>query len=104
MNISELLSSIDSEIARLRQARSLLAGLQGGAPTAPAKKPAKRRKLSAKARKAIGDAQRKRWAKVKAKKAGKKTPAKKAVVKKATKAKKAVTKKIAPAKTETASS
>ena len=67
--------------------------------TAPAKKIAKRRKLSAKTRKAIADAQRKRWAKVKAEKAAKKVPAKKAArkapAKKATaKPKKAASKKV----------
>src|ERR1700761_666636 len=66
-------NAIDEEIARLRQARDLLAG----APTGPARRTAKktsagatsaprtRRTLSAKARRAIAEAQRRRWAKVK---------------------------------------
>jgi hypothetical protein len=61
MNIDDLLSSIDSEIARLQQARTLLAGTRGG--KSAASPPVKReRTLSAAARKRIGDAQRKRWA------------------------------------------
>jgi hypothetical protein len=67
-------NAIDDEIARLRQARILLEG----AATGPTRKTAKktsaraisnhtpRRPLSAKARNAIAEAQRKRWAKVKA--------------------------------------
>jgi hypothetical protein len=47
----------------LRRGRMAVAGAADGL------QPRKRRKLSAKARKAIGDAQRKRWAKVKAAKA-----------------------------------
>jgi len=61
MSINDLLSSIDSEIARLKQARALLAGIDRE-KSAPAIRP--RRKLSAAARKRIGDAQRKRWAAV----------------------------------------
>jgi hypothetical protein len=61
MNIDDLLSSIDAEIARLKQARALLAGIDGG-KSASAIKP--KRKMSAAARKRIGDAQRKRWAAV----------------------------------------
>lgn len=62
MSINDLLASIDSEIARLKQARALLAGI-GGGKSAPAIKP--KRKMSAAARKRIADAQRKRWAAVK---------------------------------------
>jgi hypothetical protein len=61
MDTSSILATIDAEISRLEQARALLKGL----PTS-AKKPRSRRKLSAKARKAIADAQRKRWAAVRA--------------------------------------
>lgn len=61
MSINDLLASIDSEIARLTKARALLAGI-GGGKSSPANKP--KRKLSAAARKRIGDAQRKRWAAV----------------------------------------
>jgi hypothetical protein len=84
----DILNAIDEEIARLRQARAVLAGSStpsvrrkttaAAAATVTHKKP--RRKLSAKARKAIADAQRKRWAKVKSQKkaaaapAGKKQP------------------------------
>jgi hypothetical protein len=69
----DILNALDQEIARLRQARAIL----GDSNTLPArknptaaavghKKP--RRKLSAQARKAIADAQRKRWAKAKGQK------------------------------------
>ena len=71
-----ILNAIDEEIARLRQARAILmeSGTKPAGKTAtthgssvPAKvKP--RRKLSPKARHAIAEAQRKRWAKVKSQK------------------------------------
>jgi len=75
MAIENILAQIDSEIARLTQARALLASL-GVAPTTSGRKAAKtsakaktrkRRVLSADARKRIADAQRKRWAAVRAK-------------------------------------
>jgi hypothetical protein len=71
-----ILNAIDEEIARLREARAIL--MESGAIPAgktattlsssvpPKSKP--RRKLSAKARHAIAEAQRKRWAKVKSQK------------------------------------
>lgn len=75
MTIETILSQIDDEIARLTEARSLLAS--AGAATvaapkrkaAPAKKGKARRKrvLSPEARKRIADAQRKRWAAQRAK-------------------------------------
>ena len=61
MSIDTLIAEIDAEIARLQQARTLLAGSQGRTTTAPAKKTSKRR-LSAAAREKIAAAQRKRWA------------------------------------------
>jgi hypothetical protein len=70
-------NAIDDEIARLRQARALLEGAATGPIRKTAKKtsaaraisePAPRRTLSAKARHAIAEAQRKRWARVKAQK------------------------------------
>jgi hypothetical protein len=68
----QILNAIDEEIARLRQARAILAESgrpsAGRAAKATAAKPAPRRKLSAKARRAIAEAQRKRWAKVKSQK------------------------------------
>jgi hypothetical protein len=71
-----ILNAIDEELARLRQARAIL--LESGtvhagktattlSSSAPQKTKA-RRKLSAKARHAIAEAQRKRWAKVKSQK------------------------------------
>jgi hypothetical protein len=61
MNTTEILSAVDSEIARLKEARALLAEEDGHSPRA--KNPVtKHRPMSAEARKRIGDAQRKRWA------------------------------------------
>ena len=80
MAIENILAQIDSEIARLTQARALLATL-GSAPTTSGRKAAKtsakaktgkKRVLSADARKRIADAQRKRWAAVRAKAKAKK--------------------------------
>jgi len=76
MVIDSILAQIDSEIARLKQVRALLATVGttatpvagNNAKTAPAKaKRRKKRVLSADARKRIADAQRKRWAAQKAK-------------------------------------
>ena len=72
--IDHILNAIDEELGRLRQARAILlesgtvpAGKTPLSSSAPPKtKP--RRKLSAKARHAIAEAQRKRWAKVKSQK------------------------------------
>ncbi len=73
MTIDSILAQIDSEIARLTQARALLSSA-GKVPahvknTSPSKPAGRRRKrvLSAEARKRIADAQRKRWAAQKAK-------------------------------------
>jgi hypothetical protein len=61
MSLTDLLSSVDSEIAILHQARALLAGQDGhGAPRS--KKPAKKHIMSADARKRIGAATKARWA------------------------------------------
>ena len=65
MTLDNILSSIDFEISRLKQARALLSS--DGAKNATAAAPVrKRRTMSAAGRKKIGDAQRKRWAKQKA--------------------------------------
>lgn len=63
MDISQLVSEIDSAIARLQEARALLAG--AGSST-HAKSPRKRRTLSPEARARIAAAQKRRWAKQKA--------------------------------------
>lgn len=60
---NDILSSIDAEIARLKQVRALLSS-DGTKKTATVATP-KNRKMSAAARKRIADAQRKRWAKQK---------------------------------------
>jgi hypothetical protein len=75
MAIENILAQIDSEIARLKQARALLATIGTAATTSARKvgkttakgKPRRKRVLSADARKRIADAQRKRWAAVRAK-------------------------------------
>jgi hypothetical protein len=77
---NEILTALDEEIARLREARSLLAGssirIGGGNAGKIAAQPGMKRNLSADARRAIAEAQHRRWAKVKGqKKAG--APAKK---------------------------
>ncbi len=79
MALEDVISQIDAEIAKLQQARALLAGtpdaLKPGrgrpkgskntaaekpAPAAPAKK--SKRQLSPEGRKAIADAMKRRWA------------------------------------------
>ena len=75
MAIENILAQIDSEISRLKQARALLANIETAATPSGRKaakssskaKPRKKRFLSADARKRIADAQRKRWAAVRAK-------------------------------------
>lgn len=70
MTLDDILATIDAEIARLQQARTLLAGTSAGTrgkgtPTAkPDVKKAgrKKHKLSAEGRKRIIEAVRKRWA------------------------------------------
>ena len=64
MTIDKILASIDAEIAKLKKARALLSN--DGTKTAATPAAPKKRKMSAAARKRIGDAQRKRWAKRKA--------------------------------------
>jgi hypothetical protein len=64
MTLDKILASIGAEIARLKQAHALLSG--DGTKTAATPAAPKKRKMSAAARKKIGDAQRKRWAKQKA--------------------------------------
>ena len=66
MNVTEIISQIDTEIATLEQVRNVLTGTADGTR---AKKGAKRGRrkgtLSAEARARIAAAQRKRWAKQK---------------------------------------
>lgn len=65
----QILQAIDEEIAKLRQVRAILTGTdQAGSTTAQVSADKPRRQLSAKARRAIADAQRRRWAKVKSQK------------------------------------
>jgi hypothetical protein len=60
MDTTELLSSIDSEIATLQQAGALLAGQNGH--DRPGRRPGKKRTMSAAARARIGAATKARWA------------------------------------------
>jgi len=61
MNTSELLSSIDSELAVLREVRALLIGKDAPFPFRTKRK----HHMSADARARIAEAQRRRWAKQK---------------------------------------
>lgn len=66
MQVSQILKEIDDEIARLQQARNLLAGESTNRRGRPAAKAAlrpgkKRRTLSAEGRKKIADAMKRRW-------------------------------------------
>jgi hypothetical protein len=87
MAIDNIIAQLDAEIARLQQVRNLLSATgkveakitavkgkpakktRGKAKAAPKTKTGVKRVLSPEARKAIADAQRKRWAAQKAKKA-----------------------------------
>jgi len=71
MNTKALIEQVDTEIAKLQSARTVLLALNGspvkgkrGRPKGSAKEkaPAKKRKLSAEARAKIADAQKRRWA------------------------------------------
>jgi len=64
MSLTDLLSSIDSEIAALQQVRALLAGQNGHVQSGkkPGRKPGKRSTMSAAARARIGAATKARWA------------------------------------------
>ena len=62
MSLTTILSTIDAEIARLQQARALLAGSNVNTVSAPLARKKRKRRMSSAARKRIGDAQRKRWA------------------------------------------
>lgn len=70
MGVSEILSEIDHQIERLKQARTLLSGedgrATGKAETAVPDKPVKKkRNLSPEGRKRIAEAVKRRWAKQK---------------------------------------
>ena len=73
MQVSEILSEIDNEIARLQEARRLLAGESSGATSTRGRKPAavaaaapkkrrRRRKLTPEGRKRLSEALKARWA------------------------------------------
>lgn len=60
VNTSKLVSELDKQIARLREARNLLAG--DSIAKSRGRKPAKKRVLSAEARAKMAAAQKRRWA------------------------------------------
>jgi hypothetical protein len=66
VNTQELLAAIDQDIARLQNARNILAGSgetkRRGLSPSTGKKQSKKRVLSAAARQKIAEAQKKRWA------------------------------------------
>lgn len=73
MQVSEILSEIDKEIARLQEARRLLAGEGSGTTKTRGRKPAaaaaaapkkrrRRRKLTPEGRKKLSEALKARWA------------------------------------------
>lgn len=68
MQVSQILVEIDNEIARLQQARNLLAGengkgaKRGRARRAAVKRSPGRRKMSAEGRRKIAEAMKRRWA------------------------------------------
>ena len=66
VNTPEIVAALDTEIARLQHARTLIAGSaqpkRRGQPPASPKAASKKRTMSAEGRKRIADAQRKRWA------------------------------------------
>ena len=74
MQVSEILSEIDNEIARLQEARRLLAGESSGTTRTRGRKPAaaaaatapkkrrRRRKLTPEGRKRLSEALKARWA------------------------------------------
>jgi len=65
MTLDHIIASIDAELSKLKQVRSILSGSLVKKAASPIRK---RRKMSAAARKRIAEAQRKRWAKQKANK------------------------------------
>jgi hypothetical protein len=74
VNTSALVSEIEKQISRLREARNLLAGEAGNTHRGrnARRKPAKKRVLTAEARAKMAAAQKRRWAAYNKKKAKKK--------------------------------
>jgi hypothetical protein len=65
MNVSQVITELDAQIAKLQAARNVLAELNGNGAGRTVKA-GPRRTMSAAARKRIAAAQRARWAKVRA--------------------------------------
>ena len=68
MEVSRIIAEIDAQIAKLQQARELLAGASSKGPGRPkgsknvAKTGRRRHKLSAEGRRRISESQKRRWA------------------------------------------
>ena len=67
MQVSRILAEIDSEIERLQQARNLLVGIDGSSnrrhtSSKPAKKAARKHRISAEGRRRISEALKRSWA------------------------------------------
>lgn len=62
VNTSKLVSELDKQIARLREARNLLAADADATAPRRARKPGKKRVLTAEARAKMAAAQKRRWA------------------------------------------
>jgi hypothetical protein len=110
VNTHEIITALDAEIARLQQARSLIAASDNPkrrgrrAKSAPSTIPApKKRMLSPEARKKIAAAQKKRWAKQRAAKPVQvtKIPAKKQPEKRVRAVKKGTTQNALSTRSET---
>jgi hypothetical protein len=70
MQVTDIITSIDQEIARLKEVRAILSGetsTRAGNVIAGKKRARKKRTLSPEARKRIAEAQKKRWAAQKSK-------------------------------------
>ena len=67
MNIPEILTDIDTEIARLQHIRSLLSGTPSTPATTVTRAPGRPKgvRMSSEARSKMAEAQKKRWAKLK---------------------------------------
>lgn len=65
MDTDSIISAIDTDIVRLKQARDIIAGLANDDSGQPITATRPKRTMSAAARKKIAEAQRKRWAAIK---------------------------------------
>lgn len=66
MAMKDILATVDEELARLKQARAILAQDRSAIRGKPVVKKGGKQSMSSAGRKAIAEAQRKRWAALKA--------------------------------------